>query len=306
STGRPVTWTALLGSILGPGTHRPLLEQAAAMVEQGLDVRPQVTCRPLNFEFQFAAPFILESMPAFAPVSAADHEGKKRLYADPAWRDQLRQGGGLGSAGMWERMTIAVYPDDPALEERLVSDVAAERGVDPVDLALDLALASDLQARFRFAVANYDEDEVEELLRSPAAVLGLSDAGAHASQLCDACFSTHLLGHWVRERGSLTLEDAVRRLTSEPAELFGLTDRGRIAPGLAADLVLFDPATVGAGALRRVWDLPAGADRLVSDAAGIEAVVVNGTLLRRSGVDVLDPDGPLPGRLLRSVAGTGS
>jgi len=204
---------------------------------------------------------------------------------------------------MWSRMTIAVCPTEPALEERLVTEVAAERGVDPVDLALDLALASNLEARFRFAVANYDEAEVDELLHSRAGVLGLSDAGAHASQLCDACFSTHLLGHWVRERGSLTVEEAVRKMTSEPADLFGLADRGRLAPGLAADLVVFDPATVGAGALRRVWDLPAGADRLVADAAGIEAVVVNGTTIRRSGKDVVGPDGPLPGRVLRSSAG---
>ncbi len=304
TTGRPVTWTALLGSPLGPGSHRPLLERSEAMYAEGLAVRPQVACRPLMFEFQFSSPFILESMPPFKAVSAADLEGKKRIYADPAWREELRTStGGLGGTGMWSRMTIAVCPTEPALEERLVTEVAAERGVDPVDLALDLALASNLEARFRFAVANYDEAEVDELLHSRAGVLGLSDAGAHASQLCDACFSTHLLGHWVRERGSLTVEEAVRKMTSEPADLFGLADRGRLAPGLAADLVVFDPATVGAGALRRVWDLPAGADRLVADAAGIEAVVVNGTTIRRSGKDVVGPDGPLPGRVLRSSAG---
>jgi N-acyl-D-aspartate/D-glutamate deacylase len=152
------------------------------------------------------------------------------------------------------------------------------------------------------AVVNTDEDEVEELLQSPYTVLGLSDAGAHASQLCDACFSTHLLGHWVREKQALRLEEAVRMLTSRPSEIFGITDRGRLAQGMPADVVVFDPATVGASGLRRTWDLPAGADRLVSDARGIDAVVVNGVVIRRDGADAVDPAGPLPGRLLRSGA----
>ena len=143
-------------------------------------------------------------------------------------------------------------------------------------------------------------DEVEVLLTDPHTMLGLSDAGAHASQLCDSGFSTHLLSRWVRERRALTLEDAVRKLTSEPAEIFGITDRGLLAPGRAADVVVFDPATVACSDLRRVHDQPAGADRLVADAIGIDAVVVNGVTIRRDGADVVDPTGPLPGRLLRN------
>jgi N-acyl-D-aspartate/D-glutamate deacylase len=104
----------------------------------------------------------------------------------------------------------------------------------------------------------------------------------------------------VREKQAIALPEAVRMLTSRPAEVFGITDRGRLAPGLAADVVVFDPVTVGAGALRRVYDLPAGADRLVADASGIEAVIVNGTVVRRSGRDVVAPDGPLPGAVLRN------
>lgn len=304
-TGQPITWTALLAGMLGPGSHRGLLERAMQTQDQGLPVYPQVTCRPLMFEFQFSAPFILESMPAFAPASAADRDGKLKVYADEGFRAGIKEAtaaGGGPFATLWDRMTIAQCPQDPSLDERPVRDVAAERGVDPVDLALDLALASDLEARFRVAVANYDEDEVEELLQHPGTVLGLSDAGAHANQLCDACFSTHLLGHWVREREALTLEQAVRMLTSRPAEVMGWPDRGRLAVGLPADVVVFDPATVGAGALRRVYDLPAGADRLVADAVGIEAVIVNGTVVRQHGQDALDADGPLPGTLVRATA----
>jgi N-acyl-D-aspartate/D-glutamate deacylase len=135
-------------------------------------------------------------------------------------------------------------------------------------------------------------------------MIGLSDAGAHASQLCDACAPTELLGTWVRERGVLSLEDGVRRLTAQPAEVFGITDRGRLAPGLAADVTVFDPETVGCTALRRVRDFPAGADRLVSDATGIRAVVVNGVVIREDGRDAVDPTGPLPGRVLRGGRAT--
>ena len=136
-------------------------------------------------------------------------------------------------------------------------------------------------------------------------MLGLSDAGAHASQLCDACFSTHLLGHWVREKHTLGLEQAVRMLTSRPAEVFGLVDRGRLAEGWPADVVIFDEARVAAGPLRRVYDQPGGADRLVSEGIGIDAVIVAGQLIRRDGKDAVDPAGALPGRLLRHGRGSG-
>jgi N-acyl-D-aspartate/D-glutamate deacylase len=144
---------------------------------------------------------------------------------------------------------------------------------------------------------------VAELLQHPAVMLGLSDAGAHASQLCDAGFSTHLLGHWVREKGVLSLEAAVRLLTSRSAEVFGIASRGRLKEGWAADVTVFDPDTVACGPLERVRDLPAGADRLVTAAEGIRAVIVNGELLREDGRDLLPADGPLPGRLLRGGRG---
>jgi N-acyl-D-aspartate/D-glutamate deacylase len=299
-TGRPVSWTALLGGMLGPDGHRAVLERSAALQARGVRVIPQVSCRPLMIEFDLAAPFPLESMSVMQPVSRADREGKKRIYADPAFRRALRDrldGGRM--VGRFRDMEITHHPPEPALAERRLGVVAAERGVHPVELALDLALASDLETRFRLAVLNTDETVVAELLRHPATMIGLSDAGAHASQLCDACAPTELLGKWVRERAVLTIEEGVRRLTSEPAEVFGIRDRGRLAAGLAADVTIFDAATVGCSPLRRVRDFPAGADRLVSDARGIRAVVVNGVVVRKDGQDVVDAEGPLPGRVLR-------
>jgi N-acyl-D-amino-acid deacylase len=305
ATGRPVSWTALLaGAALTDDDASAMLARSEALQREGYSIVPQVTPRPLNFEYQLKAPFIFEAMRIFQPVSEADHEGKKALYRDTGFR-----------AKVWERLdrkapalfrngfrgtVVTSVPGRPELAERSLFDLAAERGVSPVDVLFDIGLDTDLEARFRMPVANHVESEVEPLLKSAATVLGLSDAGAHASQLCDACLSTYLLRRWVREKGVIPLEEAVRMLTSRPASVFGITDRGRLAVGLAADIVIFDPATVGDAPLRRVNDLPAGAERLVSDALGIDAVIVNGQVLRRRNRDAVDTHGPLPGRLLRN------
>ena len=298
--GRPISWTALLGGMLGPDGHRGILERSAAMQANGVRVIPQVSCRPLCVEFTMRAPFPLQSMSVFQRVSAADPAGRAAIYADPEFRKALRErmdGGPFGAR--FEDMTVAEHAPDPSLAERRLGDIAAARGVHPVDLALDLSLQSGLETRFRMAVLNTDERITAELLSHPATMLGLSDAGAHASQLCDAGAPTELLGTWVRDKGVLSLEEGVRQLTGQPAEVFGVTDRGRLAPGLAADVTIFDPATVACAPLRRIRDFPAGADRLVADARGIRAVIVNGVVIREDGRDVVDPEGPLPGRVLR-------
>jgi len=305
-TRRPLTWTALLAGMLGPGSHRFLLDRSIELIDQGLPIVPQVSCRPLTLDFDMKEPFAFESLPFFHSVSAADAEGKTRLYRDPDFRRTLKEAFAEPMAGpfhqCWERIVISSCPQEPRLDERNLGEVAAERGVDPIDLLFDLSLESGLKTRFRLAMVNFDEDAVAELLTDKHTVVALSDAGAHASQLCDACFSTHLLGYWVRDKGILPVEEAVRMLTSRPADLLGFADRGRLATGLAADVVVFDPATVGAGKLRRVHDMPAGADRLVSEAHGIDAVIANGTVIRRDGRDQVDPRGPLPGRVLRCRA----
>ena len=307
-TGRRISWTALLAGaqIAGPGSYKDQLRRSEELIASGHDVVPQVTCRPLNFEFNFKAPFLFESAKAFNVISRAEIPERKEIYASKEFRDSFREmlakpGNNLGRA--FPVATISYCPSDTAAEERTIKDVADERGMDVVDLALDLALANDLETRFRMPVANADEEAVEELLKHPETVLGLSDAGAHASQLCDACFSTYLLGRWVREKGVLTVEEAIRMLTSRPAEVFGITDRGLLAEGRPADVVVIDLDKVGASSLKRVYDLPAGEDRLISEATGIDAVVVNGTLLREDNVDQIDPAAQnLPGRLLRNGA----
>lgn len=298
----PVTWTALLSHLYGPGGHRKQLDLAAEQRKAGALVIPQVSCRPLNFEFTFAEPFIFDVMPFMNTLAQEDAKApgtRRRAYADPAWREKLRSEVTPLFRNWWERVTVAWSPSHRELEEQPLGQAAASLGKDPVDLALDIALADDLQSRFRMAVMNFDEKEVAELITDPHTIIALSDAGAHASQLCDACYSTHLLAHWVRERGTFTLEQAVHNLTQRPAEMFGITDRGVLAEGRPADVVVFDPKTVGPGPLKRVYDLPAGADRLVSEAHGIAAVIVNGRMIRRDGKDVVADNDRMPGRVLR-------
>src|SRR5207244_10095759 len=293
---RPVSWTALLTGLFGRGKAVELVDRTAAL---GGEVWPQVACRPLGMQLNLADPFPFAMLPTFKEVLALPREQRADLYADAGWRERARPEVASSWGSRWEKASVQETARFGALVGRPLTEVAAERGTEPFDVVVDLSLEEDLQTRFRIVLANDDEEEVGELLQDGRTLLGLSDAGAHASQLCDACFSTHLLGHWTRAKGVLTIEEAVRMLTSRPAEVFGIAGRGRLAEGLAADVTIFDPATVGCSPLRRVRDLPAGADRLVSDAHGIRAVVVNGVVVREDGRDAVDPAGPLPGRVLR-------
>ncbi|MEE3094621.1 MAG: amidohydrolase family protein [Pseudomonadota bacterium] len=303
-SGCTVTWTALLaGLALGKGDHEEQLAKSEAIVADGHRVYPQVTPRPLNFEYQMAAPFLFEPFSVMKPVAAADADGKKKIYADAEFRKAFAdriEGSRQEFKSAFDKIVISQHQKNGALDEKVLAVIAREKGVTPVELMLDLALETDLETRFRMPVANHNEDEVEPLLKSGATVLGLSDAGAHASQLCDACLPTYFLGRWVREKQSFTLEEAVRMLTSRPAEVAGISDRGLLLEDRPADVVVFDPETVGAGGLERVFDFPAGADRLIAREKGVRAVVVNGSVLRENGADALAPDGDLPGGVLRN------
>ncbi|MBV9410110.1 MAG: amidohydrolase family protein [Acidimicrobiia bacterium] len=292
--GVPVSWTALLTGIGPPGTAVDLLDMT---VEAGPNVWPQIACRPLVMQITFEDPFAFSSIDAFKDVLEVPRAQRADIYADPSWRERARSGAGGVFSTKWDKTTIDETERHLALIGRPMTEIAAERGVDPLDAAIDLALEENLKTRFRVVLANDDEDEVGGLLQDERAVLGLSDAGAHASQLCDACFSTHLLGHWARDKGVLSLEQAVWRLTGQPSQIFGITDRGRIEEGLAADLVAFDPDTIGVTDQERVWDLPAGADRLIVRSTGVEHVWVNGEAIRTNGDDVATAR---PGKLLRN------
>ena len=155
-----------------------------------------------------------------------------------------------------------------------MADIAKEQERDPLDVMLGLALAEDLQTVFTAQLMNSDTDAVGRILNHPHSIISLSDAGAHFTFFNDAGFGLHLLGHWVRGMKVMSLPEAIRRLTSQPVSIFGITDRGMVKEGMAADLLLFHPATVNRGPKRRVFDLPGGAARLTTDAVGVHGVWV--------------------------------
>lgn len=297
NSGRPLTWTAVVAR---PGALKAL-EKATA---SGAPVYPQIACRPIVFLLQLADPGPLAAAPAIAEILTVAHGERAAYFRDPAWRARARADFDRLWPGRWEKTTVQETSSFPDLANGpSLAELGVQRGQHPLDVMCDIALADDLTTRFRVVIANDDETALGELLGSKSALLGLSDAGAHASQICDAVFSTYLLEHWVRETGTITLEHAIWRLTGQPAAVFGLPGRGRVAPGYYADLVAFDPARVGVEAMHRVWDLPAGADRLVATSRGIERVWVNGVLSRdgsrdepvRSGRLIRDGGTVLPG-----------
>jgi N-acyl-D-amino-acid deacylase len=307
--GRPVTWSAILAYDPGASSKAPWSAKIAdhlAGMEAGADVHPQVTCRPITFQVSMADPSVFAMVPAFAAVMGAERAGRRALYEDPAWR--ARAGGEIATGGhidiAWDRFVVG-ETRDPSLAGRTVAALAAERSTPPLDTALAVALAEDLTTRFTAVFANYDPAAVGTLLTTPGCVLGLSDAGAHVGQGCDAVLPLDYLARWVRDRGVTTPEDGVRRLTGELATLIGLHDRGVLRPGMAADLVVLDWDRLDPGPTRRVADLPGGGDRLVADApVGLHHIVVNGVPTRVDGAPV--PHRPRPGRILSNHPVTGA
>jgi N-acyl-D-aspartate/D-glutamate deacylase len=198
-------------------------------------------------------------------------------------------------------VTQVAQPQNQRFDGGSIDNLAREAGQHPLDFMLDLSLSEGLDTLFTGTLLNSDEEAVARILRDPNSIVSLSDAGAHLTFLCDAGFGLHLLGHWSRDLQALSTEQAVRKLTAEPAALFGIRDRGTIEPGKYADLLLFDPATVGRGKAQRVFDLPAGASRLTTPALGVHGVWVNGQRIADAGGIV--PDATTAGRVLREFAG---
>jgi N-acyl-D-aspartate/D-glutamate deacylase len=294
--GRPLTWTALL-SIDGSDYHRKIVADNDAAWTQGGGVWPQVSCRPLVFQMNLEEPFTLNTRQVFRALMDGTREQRIAAYRDPAWRAKADAELNTGYVFRWHKLSVAESPSRPDLANRPILDLAEEWAVAPLDAMLDLSLADDLQTRFWSILANDDPETVAWLLPRDNVLLGLADSGAHVSQLCDACFATDLLGQWVREREVLSLERAIRKLSAEPAAVYGLTDRGTVEPGKAADLVVFDPETVAPGPVRRIRDFPADGERLTADApVGMAHVLVNGVPIRVDGVPVSDTR---PGVVLR-------
>jgi len=292
--GVPLTYTALLAI---PGFWQMGSRLNDEETAKGADVWPQVSCRKITMQLRMSDPFQFNQALCFQELMGRPRELRLARYRDRAWRERaIAELDKTALPPRWNSIEVAETSVHTKLVDRRVAEIAQERGCTPFDVMLDLSLAEDLATRFRCIQSNDDEEGIAHLLRSKHVVIGLSDAGAHVGQLCDAPLPTDLLGNWVRERGVLPLEEAVRKLTSEPAALFRFTDRGVLRPGALADVTVFDPQTVAPGPLRRVRDFPADADRLTADQPeGMRHVLVNGVPILADGKAGLEAR---PGRLV--------
>jgi N-acyl-D-amino-acid deacylase len=298
-SGRPVTWLAMATSPKNPERSRQTLDKLQPLISRG--GLPQVLCKPFVAQLDLRNPFTFADMESWNHIFNQTVEKQKQIYADPAFRESFRKDLMKPHlfTGKWHRVEI-LEVTNPALkpyERKTVAEVADIQRKDPLDTFLDLAIEDDLN--IQYTMAQYHEEGIRELINDPRTMLGLSDGGAHVDMLCDAGYATYLLGNWVRERQAMTLEHAVKRITSEPADFFGIRERGRLNQGWKADITLFDPNTVNSAKRAKMQnDLPGGGRRLVMPAEGIEYTIVNGSVLYEHGKH----SGAMPGQVIRSVA----
>ena len=302
-SGRPVMIAALLHNGTNPGAVFADLDAISAANTRGRQLIGQVSCCPLTMEFTLASPYPVEGLKSWQPALGKEGAALAAVLADPGFRDGVRAELAAPAAfrlfnGEWDKVHVVEVkrPGHRELEQQSIAALARRQGKDPLDTLLDLALDEELGTVFTAQLLNSDDSAVARLLNHPHSLISLSDAGAHLTFFNDAGFGLHLLGHWVRDRGVMPLSEAVRRLTQQSAQIFGLHGRGALREGHAADLLLFDPATVGRAPKRRVLDLPGGAARLTTDALGVHGVWVNGARVAdQSGL--LDA-APLAGELI--------
>ncbi|MBV1876954.1 MAG: amidohydrolase family protein [Pseudomonadales bacterium] len=303
-TGVPVTW-GMFSSRRAPEIWPPYFDLLNETAEAGGTMFAQVHSRALNSLMSFETTMPFDKFPVWKELRAKPLAEQKKLLRDPEMRTKLIESANAGNpnapravgveasrkpAYKWLAVMDTIDGDHPS-----VHDLAEERGCDPVEVIIDEALKHDFKVFFRQPIANEDQDHVLEMMKHPRSVVTFSDSGAHVSQIMDSSLQTHVLAHWVREKGELDLETAVNMLTKQPAEAWGFKDRGQIKEGLAADIIIFDPDTIAPSMPEVKHDLPASAIRLVQKAEGISSTIVNGEVLMRNG----DHTGVYPGKLLR-------
>ena len=286
-TGRPAFIVTVLTMYSRAHPERALdyYERCARAIARGREVYIHTSCQPLSFDFTLHEPYILYSHDAFDRVKAATPEARGAIYRDPGFRQRFRENlrnpkSGILFYGDWSQVELDGVP-------------LTRLAVDPLEYLFDLPLDTQLVAK----LFQNDDAGVAPLLKHPAGVVALSDAGAHLIYFCDAGFGLHFLAHWVRETGTFTLEEGVRRLSSDPARRYRIPGRGTLEEGHWADLLLFDPAKVGVSGLQRTRDLPGGGSRMTRAPLGVHGVWVNGLQVFDGAKHSPQPDGS--GRVLR-------
>jgi N-acyl-D-aspartate/D-glutamate deacylase len=260
---------------------------------------------PNPLRLNFISGIMLDSIPGWSELMHASLEEKQRALSDQSVRDKLRQDASRvphSRVTHWADVTVCHVedPEQRGLVGRRIGDISRERGADPFDTLLDIALADGLRAGFQPPTPDDSNPDIwkyrAEVLTDPRTVLAGSDAGAHLDMVQAFGCITNLVGPVVRDTGVITLEEAVHQATDVPARLFGLRDRGRIREGWLADIVVFDPDRFGPSPVTVQHDVPGDNWRLTSDAVGLHYVFVNGVLTLRG----TDFTGDLPGTVVRS------
>ena len=306
---RPVLIAAIFHSNTNPTAAFTALGQINQARARGNRLIAQTACCPLSMDFTFKSPYLFESMVAWKPAMAAHGEAELRqVYGNPDWRAAVKKElaerrGRLVFNSEWDKLFVVetAQEQNRKLEGATLADLAKQAGKDPLDCMLDFALSENLDTLFVAQLLHNNEKEVGKILADPGTHISLSDAGAHLTFFCDAGFGLHLLGHWSRDLGVLDLAQAVHRLSGQPAGLFGIEGRGLLKEGYAADLMLFDPATVARGPKRRAHDLPSGAARLTTSAVGLHGVWINGARVANATGFCADP-ASRPGTVLRKFS----
>jgi N-acyl-D-aspartate/D-glutamate deacylase len=301
-SGRPVVWNLLAQTWDAPGHWQQVLDWTAEAFRDGARVHPLALCERFDISFTLRGA-VFEDLPAWKAAISGSRAQKIANLSKPETRAAMQRDLDDPTPKIFSKRMQDVFVSEvrlgahkPLVGKNMV-EIGREQGKTPLEAMLDLAIAENLDTQFLIhGFTNGDEEAVHSLTTNPYVLTGGSDGGAHVAFLCQVTYSSFLLSHWVREKKALTLEQAVRKLTFDPAVLLGIPNRGLLKEGMAADLTVFDADTVHAREKEFVSDLPGGASRLVARADGYRCTVVNGQVLLRDG----EPTGACPGRVLRS------
>jgi len=304
---RTVNWNLLNPDSKQPGTHLNQLALSDYAAARGAKIVALTVPQPITVRVNLITGFAFDALPGWGPIICQPLDERIRSFSDPAVRKTLDEGARSMSSGVfamfvnWAAWTVdEVFTEqNRTLKGRNIGEIAAEQSKSPFDALLDIAVSEELKTSFMPPSFGDDEESWRmrgEVWTDPRTVVGASDAGAHLDMIDTFAFSTQLLAEGVRKRSLISLEEAVRQLTSVPAGMVGLCERGELREGYHADIVVFDPDTVGRGPIYTRFDLPGGAGRLYADAIGVRNVLVNGREIVRDG----ESTGALAGSILRS------
>ena len=307
-SGRPVIWQSIAHRWDKPNEWRLLLDLAKESLDRGVQSYPLCNARLFNNRLTMKNAQVFDDLPTWKTILFLPLEARIAAIKDPETRKKMRyeaveEKKSSRFSRRWDLVYLinAATPANKYLEKKSVAEIAKIRGQEVIDAFLDLSLEERLDTEFQTSSTNGDEEAVAEIIRSPFVLVGQSDAGAHLIYDAGFGYATRLLGYWIREKKIMSLEEGVRKLTFMVASIFGLHDRGLLRRGMAADLCIFDPATVRECEPEMVQDLPGNEKRFIQKATGIEMTLVNGQVLVEKG----DHTGILPGAVLGTGNGNG-